>query len=147
MNSTSTLRTDFAMELSTAGRKMRTVFDALVRERGLTLSRARALLLLSRHPAMNQTELASALEIEKPTVVRLLDGLEKQGLIARSAVDGDRRAKQLTLTRAASEQVEELEAIGEHLRSTMLRGIDEADLAVAADVLRRLIRNIETMPS
>ncbi|WP_156503162.1 MarR family winged helix-turn-helix transcriptional regulator, partial [Tistrella mobilis] len=88
-----TLRSDVTNELATASRKMRTGFDALVRTRGLTLARARALMLLARHPGISQTELAGLLEIENPTVVRLLDGLEKQGLIRRTPAETDRRGE------------------------------------------------------
>lgn len=133
----------FLTELSTAGRKLRTLFDRLVRQRGLTLSRARALLHLSRCPAINQTELASLLEVEGPTVVRLLDGMEKNGLIERSAIDGDRRAKQISLTPAAQHQVEEIEEISGEIGRDVLREIDPAELEIAIRVLRQMIRNME----
>ncbi|ENR65033.1 hypothetical protein C032_02700 [Brucella abortus 63/294] len=82
------LNAAFTMGLSTAARKMRNLFDSRVRERGLTLARARVLLLLAQQRDWNQRELADALEIEHPSVVRLLDGLEKQGMIVRASVEG-----------------------------------------------------------
>src|SRR5260221_11274756 len=91
------LEADLVTELSTASRKMRTLFDSFLRQRGLTLARARALIHLSRNPGLNQTELANILEIECPTVGRLLDGMEKQGLIERQAIDGDRRGPQIAV--------------------------------------------------
>ncbi|WP_110377956.1 MarR family transcriptional regulator [Chelatococcus asaccharovorans] len=133
----------FTFELATAGRKMRKLFDRYVRERGLTLPRARALLLLAQERSWNQTELADALEIEHPSVVRLLDGLERQGLITRSAVAGDRRAKQIELTIAAQAQVRDLEELTERLRTTLLQGIDAASLAVALSTLQRVVANAE----
>ncbi|MFC7555079.1 MarR family winged helix-turn-helix transcriptional regulator [Pseudoroseomonas wenyumeiae] len=75
----SALRAGFLTELSVTGRKMRTLFDGLVRQQGLNLSRARLLLQLARNEAITQSELAARLELEHPTIVRLLDGLEKQG--------------------------------------------------------------------
>ncbi|MGH6760254.1 MAG: MarR family winged helix-turn-helix transcriptional regulator [Phyllobacterium sp.] len=138
-------RADFLTELTTAGRKLRTMFDARVKERGLTLARARALLFLSRNPCMTQTELASALEIETPTLVRLLDGLEKQGLVERNAVDGDRRAKHITLTEAAQSQVRGIDEVTNQLREQVLRDIDEEQLLAGIRVLRLLQKNIEAM--
>lgn len=142
-----TLRSDVTNELATASRKMRTGFDALVRTRGLTLARARALMLLARHPGISQTELAGLLEIENPTVVRLLDGLEKQGLIRRTPAADDRRVKRIDLTEAAEDQVDEIEDLAEVMRSTMARGIPEADLTVTLNVLRRMIANLESGPA
>ncbi|MBS7697139.1 MAG: MarR family transcriptional regulator [Chelatococcus sp.] len=122
---------------------MRKLFDRYVRERGLTLPRARALLFLAQDRSWNQTELADALEIEHPSVVRLLDGLERQGLITRCAVVGDRRAKQIELTVSAQAQVRELEELTERLRFDLLQDIDAASLEVALSTLRRFVANAE----
>lgn len=75
----SAIRAGFLTELSVAGRKLRTLFDALGRRQGLNLSRARLLLQLAPGNALTQSELAARLELAHPTLVRLLDGLEKQG--------------------------------------------------------------------
>ena len=88
----------FVDELSKVSRKLRTLFDARVKELGLTHARARTLMLLDRLEVLNQKELAEELDIETPTMVRLLDGLESQGFIERRAAAGDRRAKQIHIT-------------------------------------------------
>ncbi|MBE9605185.1 MarR family transcriptional regulator [Acetobacteraceae bacterium H6797] len=137
-------RQTFLTDLSVAGRKLRTLFDGKMKERGLTLSRARALLHLSTCEAVSQTELASVLDIEQPTLVRLLDGLEKQGLIERKAVDGDRRAKQICLTDKSQQQVAEIQEIVDQMRETLLTDMTEEELTVAGRVLNLLIRRIET---
>ncbi len=67
----------FVDELGRASRKLRTHFDSRVKELGLTQARARTLLLLDRLAVLNQKELAEELDIETPTMVRLLDGLEE----------------------------------------------------------------------
>ncbi len=141
-----TLRAGFLTELSVAGRKMRTLFDGVVRERGLNLARARLLLQIGRNEKVNQTELAALMELEHPTIVRLLDGLEKQGLILRCAVDGDRRAKQVALTDAGRAEVAWLDDVVAAMRDALLHEIDDQDLAVAARVLGRIIRAIEAQP-
>lgn len=130
-------------ELAVASRKMRKLFDGFVRERGLTLPRARALLLLSKDRSWNQTELADALDIEHPSVVRLLDGLERQGLITRCAVVGDRRAKQIQLTDAAQQQVKELEELTDRLRAVLLQDIDAASLEVTLRTMRQFVDNAD----
>ncbi len=140
------LRAVLPSELSTAGRKMRTVFDRLVRARGLTLSRARTLMVLAHDSEMTQKDLAAALDVEHPTLVRVLDGLEKQGLIERCAVDGDRRAKRIALTPASEGQIRELEELSESVRVQMLDGIPEADVATTLRVLRRIGENLDRVP-
>lgn len=125
-------------ELSRASRKMRALFDARVKERGLTLSRARTLLILSKHPGLNQRELAEELDIETPTLVRLLDGMEKQGFIERRNVEGDRRAKQIAMTLAGEQAAEEVLSLARELRMDLLHGVSEEDMATAVRVLRAI---------
>ncbi len=137
------LEAAFTMELSTAARKMRNLFDSRVRERGLTLARSRLLLLLAQPRDWNQRELADALEIEHPSVVRLLDGLEKQGLIYRAAVENDRRAKRIELTEAAQAQVRELQEITRSIRSELLQRIDRPTLEAALSVLQEISQTVE----
>ena len=137
----------FTVGLSTAARKMRNLFDSRVRERGLTLARARALLLLAEPRDWNQRELADAMDIEHPSVVRLLDGLEKQGLILRTAVDGDRRAKHIELTQDAQSQVKELQELIRSIRAELLGTIDAQSLETALTVLQELTLKAEsTLP-
>lgn len=147
MNSSlAALRALLPSDLSMAARKMRTVFDRLVRARGLTLTRARTLLLLANDSEMTQKDLASALDVEHPTLVRVLDGLEKQGLIERCAVDGDRRAKRIALTPASEGQIRELEELSESVRVQMLDGVPEEDVATTLRVLRRISANLDRVP-
>ena len=93
---------------------------------------------------MTQTELADALEIENPTLVRLLDGLEKQDLIKRCPVDGDRRAKHIELTKYGRAQASEVARIANEVRVEFLRDVSEADLIATIRVFRHIGENIET---
>jgi MarR family transcriptional regulator for hemolysin len=136
----------FSEELWKLSRKMRTLFDARVRAEGLTLARARALMLLAKKDCMTQTELADALEIETPTLVPLLDGLEKQGLIERRPVDGDRRAKHIALTFAGQEQGAHVNGLVKAFRNDVMKDVSEDDLKTAIRVFHAMARNIEAAP-
>src|SRR5918997_712333 len=114
------LRAEFLDELSVTSRTLRTLFDARVRAKGLTLARARTLIHLVRKDGMTQTELAEVLEVEGPTLVRLLDGLEAQGLTERLPVAGDRRAKQNALTREGHKLAAEVTRLADELREEVL---------------------------
>ncbi|MDR6757348.1 MarR family transcriptional regulator for hemolysin [Mycoplana sp. BE70] len=131
-------------ELSRAGRKMRALFDARVKERGLTLSRGRALLVLGKMPNLTQRELADELDIETPTLVRLLDGMEKQGFIERRNVEGDRRAKHIAMTPYGEQVAEEITSLAKELRRDLLRGVSEADMATAVRVIRAIAEGAMT---
>ncbi len=129
-------------DLSRVQRKMRALFDARVKERGLTLPRARALLILGRGAQLNQRELADELDIETPTLVRLLDGMEKQGFIERQAVEGDRRAKQIAMTAHGAEVAEEVLDLARSLRADVLKGISAGEMATTVKVFAAMADNI-----
>ncbi|HEV7260683.1 MAG TPA: MarR family transcriptional regulator [Bosea sp. (in: a-proteobacteria)] len=136
------LQADFTFELAAVNRKLRTLVDERAREMGLTLSRARLLMQLGRADGPTQSDLAGLLDIEQPTLVRLLDGLERKGMIERRAVEGDRRARRVFLTETARAQAEDILKFLAELRADILQGIAPAELETALDVLRRTSRNI-----
>jgi MarR family transcriptional regulator for hemolysin len=131
-------------EITNVTRKMRTVFDNMVKEKGLTLARARILRLLKKADAgATQRALALELEIEGPTLVRLLDNLESQGWIERRAVEGDRRAKQIVLTEEGHRQEREVEVVAQRFRKEIMKGIDAEDMETAIKVIGQMSRNLE----
>ncbi|MGF9761338.1 MarR family transcriptional regulator [Microvirga sp. 0TCS3.31] len=137
------LKAQFFDELWKASRRVRTLFDARVRAKDLTLARARTLILLAKQGGMNQTELADALEIEGPTLVRLLDGLEKQARIERRPVDGDRRAKQIALRAKGQQEAILVGEIVQEVRNEVLKDVSEDDLRAALRVFHAMTRNLE----
>ncbi|WLS01826.1 MarR family winged helix-turn-helix transcriptional regulator [Shinella oryzae] len=129
-------------DLSRVQRKMRALFDARVKERGLTLPRARALMILGRGSQLNQRELADELDIETPTLVRLLDGMEKQGFIERQSVEGDRRAKQIVMTPHGARMAGEVLDLARSLRADVLADISTADMTATVKVFAAMSDNI-----
>src|SRR3954469_24629413 len=66
---------------------------------GLNLSMRQVLMQLHRHPGgLMQRDLACKLGIEGPTLVRLLDQLEKKQWIQRVTAQNDKRCKYSVLT-------------------------------------------------
>jgi MarR family transcriptional regulator for hemolysin len=113
---------------------------------GLGLSQARWLVLL--HLARfeeppTQRELAQSVGVEGPTLARLLDSLESQGLVQRQAVLEDRRAKKIVLCAPALPLIEQIETIATQLRHELFAGVDEADLKVCMRVHGHILGNLE----
>ena len=79
--------------------------------------------------------------IENPTLVRLLDSLEEQGLIERRHSERDRRARLLYLTHADERFMSDLNERANVLREEMLKGIENTDLEVALRVFERVMEN------
>ncbi|MBB5702975.1 MarR family transcriptional regulator for hemolysin [Ochrobactrum daejeonense] len=136
--STADLRAEMIDAMAKVNRKLRTVFDARVKERGLTLARARTLLALIEHEGLYQRELAETLEIENATMVRLLDGLERQSFIERQTVQGDRRAKRVVMTAEGKTLAEQVVKLSGDVREDLLEGVSDEELNIALNVLRKM---------
>lgn len=132
-------------EVSSFNRKLRAAFDALVREHGMTLARARVFHKLSHRDGINQRELADELELETPTLVRILDAMEAQGFIERRAVASDRRAKQIFMTEAGKVVAAEVEALATGVRADILEGISDEDISMALKVIRAMTANLQNV--
>ena len=132
------------MQLAHMSRGWRAELDR--RLAGLGLSQARWLVLL--HLARfdeppTQRELAKSVGVEGPTLARLLDSLEAQGLVERQAVVEDRRAKKLMLCPPARPLIEQIETIANALRVELFTGVDEEELSTAMRVHSRILANLE----
>ena len=65
---------------------------------GLRITTYSSLILIVENPGIRQSELASALDIERPNMVVIIDDLEQRGWINRERVKTDRRAYALYAT-------------------------------------------------
>ncbi len=89
---------NFGFILNDVSRLMRTAFDRRAKSLGLTRSQWWVLNHLYRRDGLVQAELAEILEIERPTLGRLLDRLEAKRWIRREFDLEDRRVKRVYLT-------------------------------------------------
>ncbi|MDH4554879.1 MarR family transcriptional regulator [Pseudomonas sp. BN417] len=134
----------FAMQLAQMSRAWRAELDRRLLGMGLSQARWLVLLHLSRFQELpTQRELAKSVGVEGPTLARLLDSLEAQGLIQRMAVAEDRRAKKIALCPPARPLIEKIENISSQLRQELFAGIDEEELRRCQQVHARILANLE----
>lgn len=117
----------------------RTLIDRRLEPLGLSDARWQPLLVLHRSDEpMTQTAIATALEIEAPSLVRLLDRLCKDGWVERHKNPHDRRAHHVTLTAKARRTCDNIEQALADTRNDVLAHIDEAEVCACVDVLTRV---------
>jgi MarR family transcriptional regulator for hemolysin len=139
------LNRNYGFLLMDVSRLMRTVYDRRVRGMGLTRSQWWVLNFLFRHPGATQTELAAVLEIERPTLGRLLDRLEKKGWVRRVHDERDRRAWRVHLTKAAEPAMRKLRTRAAQLRKDALAGLSAAERERFVDTLLAIKANLSRM--
>jgi len=140
-----TVDEQFAIEIGRVSRQWRKRLDERLKETGLTQARWLVLLHLSRAGPLSQRELAEIVGIEGPTLVRLLDSLEGQGLVERRVGEDDRRVKQVHLTDAAGPLLVVISGIAVSLRKQALANIEEGELRAAWKVLRDIGDRLESL--
>jgi len=92
---------------------------------------------------IRQGSLADALNLEGPTLVRVLDQLAEQGYIDRLEDAQDRRAKTLRLTPAGHALNTQLSAVLAELRAELFAGASEDDVNATLRVMSQLDANLQ----
>ena len=98
-------------------------------------------------PDQSQIQLAKAIGIEQPSLVRTLDQLEEKGLISRQTCASDRRAKRIKLTEKAAPIITEMEAVITKPRGEILSCVSPAELEMLISLIARLEQNIHELQS
>lgn len=133
---------NFGFLLNDVARLLRTTFDRRVKPLGLTRSQWWVLTHLFRNDGMTQAELADMLEVERPTLGRLLDRLEANGWIRREADAQDRRAKRVYLTQAVEPSMRAMRHIAAQVRADAMEGMSTEEQERFVDTLIAIKANL-----
>jgi DNA-binding MarR family transcriptional regulator len=136
------LSRNFGFLLNDVARLMRTAYDRRIRKLGLTRAQWWVLTHLYRANGASQTELAETLEIEKPTLGRLLDRLEAKGWVRREHDASDRRVWRVHLTEEVEPALRTMRTIAAELRRDALAGVSAAERERFVDTLLAIKENL-----
>jgi MarR family transcriptional regulator, transcriptional regulator for hemolysin len=128
--------------LSDTARLLRKMFDARVRQLGMTSTQARLLLILSRSEGENQAFYVEQLEVEPISLTRLIDRMEDSELIERRRDPADRRAWRLFLTARSRLVIDQVKALLVELEEEMLSRLDDAQREALAEALETVRTNL-----
>jgi MarR family transcriptional regulator for hemolysin len=120
---------EFGFRVARISRRLRLAVDRELGAFGLTEATWRPLAYVGRlGEGVRQGELAAALGIEGPSLVRLLDGLERRGLIERREQEGDRRVRGIYLTAPGRELQRRVLSISDNIQQRVLAAADPKDI-------------------
>lgn len=132
-------RHDFAQSISMVARRWRARLDERLKPLNMSIARWGALYWLGQAgDGVNQATLADLAGVEPPTLVRVIDQLEAQGLVERRVSQADRRVNLLYLTEAARPLVTQIEAEAEHLRQEILVDLSYDEYETTMSVIQKL---------
>ena len=135
----------FSAALHATARSWRLAIDARLKDLGIGQAgwMTIAMIAKSKEPP-SQRELADLLGIEGPSVVSMLDRLERGGLVRREASPLDRRVKLAHLTDDGRTLYARVREEADAFRLAMLEGVPKETLAAAADLLEALRARIDS---
>ena len=131
------------LALNDLARGWRSRLDERLRPLGLSCAMWAVIRRLANGPAaQTQRELAEAVGIEGPTLVRLLDRLEQSGIARRVPDADDRRIKRVELSEQARPSWDASLRAGLELSHELTRGIAASDLETTRQVLLTMLTRL-----
>ena len=117
----------------------REIVDRRLEPLGLSAARWQPLVVLYRADTpLTQSMLAGALDIEAPSLVRLLDRLSHDGWVERQHCPQDRRAYHVVLTAKAKEACADIEQVLADTRREVLGSLTKSEVVACVDTLERV---------
>jgi DNA-binding MarR family transcriptional regulator len=131
--------------LNRAGARIAAAFNAEMRQIGASLQVWRVLAALREKDGRRMGDLSKTTSIEVSTLTRLVDNMEKDGLVLRRREPGDARAISLHVTASGRRLTQRIVPIAEHYEAVALEGFSVGEVAVLKKALRRLYDNMDAL--
>jgi len=128
--------------ITTATRYER-AFNAALTEHGITYRQVQVLSKLIHRGPQPQTVLAEEMQVEPPTLVGILDRMEREGWITRETVPSDRRKKIINIGPHCSEVWAKIVVVAKELRAAATLGMTEDEFQTLIRLLRQLQSNLQ----
>ena len=109
----------------------------------MTLARWRTLSVLTASDGRRMGELAAYMVIEQPALSRIVDQMERDGLVTRRLADEDSRVVRVYLTTAGRDMFEKIRPLELRHYQRAIDGFKKTELRKLSELLQRLSGNIE----
>jgi MarR family transcriptional regulator for hemolysin len=134
----------FGHRLARIAAAWRREIDIDLRTFGLTDATWRPIYYLSfSATAMRQTDLARSLSLEAPSLVRLLDVLEKRGYVVRETDEEDRRSKLVSITDEGRQVAALVSRVADEVTARLTAAISDQELDECGRVLDRVEQAVQ----
>jgi len=118
-------------------------FGRRLQNSGITRVQWIALYYVKTKSKISQRDLSNLMNIMDSSAGRLIDRLERDGLIERERNNTDRRVIYINLTDKGDKLITDLLPIGIQFNDDLIAGIDEKELMIYEKVLNKMISNMK----
>ncbi|TDE09998.1 MarR family winged helix-turn-helix transcriptional regulator [Dyadobacter psychrotolerans] len=133
----------YFFKIDTTIKKIRNALQKQLNEGGFDLTVDQWVLIdhIKRAPSISQNELAELTFKDPPTVTRIIDLLEKKGLVERAPAAGDRRKFNLFLTEKGADTYREAFPIVAEIRRKGWGDLEETDYQHFVRIMDSIYQN------
>ena len=129
--------------ISLAARGFARLSEARLKPLGFGIGHLPVLVALQNGKAATQRDLARFARVEQPPMAQMLARMERDGLIQRTPDPADGRSSRIVLTKAARDGMPAAIATLFEGNRQALAGFSEEEALLLADLLTRLIENLD----
>ncbi|MBA1345341.1 MULTISPECIES: MarR family winged helix-turn-helix transcriptional regulator [unclassified Rhizobium] len=133
--------------ISLAARGFARLSESRLKPLGFGVGQLPVLVALQNGKASTQRDLARYARIEQPPMAQMLARMERDGLIERTRDPTDGRSSRIVLTKTAQHSMPEAIAALFRGNKEALTGFTDAEAEQLADLLTRLIDNLDQIAS
>jgi MarR family transcriptional regulator for hemolysin len=130
--------------ICTASNAFQRAFNEELAPQSVTFRQAQVLGCLALEGTLSQTDLADRMRIEPPTLVGILDRMERDGWIRRDGDKQDRRRKLIQPTAAAKPAWSKVVAVAHRVREQATRGLSKQQLKELKKLLSMVQNNLQS---
>lgn len=117
--------------------------NAKLTDEGISYRQMQVLAWLALEGDQSQADLARCMGVEPPTVVSVIDRMERDGLIERKACPDDRRKRIISPTEKALPMWERIVGCGKQANQQATKGLSKSETATLRALLERVYTNLE----
>ena len=109
---------------------------------GITVGQWKVIVMLVKHNGLTQKEIADKLGLEAPTLIPIIDKMEKEELVLRKVDPSDRRNNRIYRTEKADALWDRMMQCASKVRQVSVKEISEADLKIMRTALDKIWHNL-----
>src|ERR687889_2348147 len=131
--------------INRTGKVLIHAFDQELRKNvGITFSQWKIIItLVNNDDSLTQKEIADKLGLEGPTLIPIIDKLEKDGFVIRKVDNNDRRNNRIFLTEKTISSLDSIINYALKIKEISVRNISEQDISITKDTLEKMWQNIQ----
>jgi MarR family transcriptional regulator for hemolysin len=109
---------------------------------GITVGQWKVIVMLVKQNGLTQKETADKLGLEAPTLIPIIDKMEKEGLVVRRVDSSDRRNNRIYRTEKADTLWDRMVECATKVRQISVKDISEENISIMRNVLDKVWQNL-----